>query len=128
MKTRVSRKTLIAAYAIAVCADLIQICFVPLLAEGFVSPFDDVLDVAVCLVLSRLIGFHLAFLPSFAIKLIPVVEAVPTWTLAVFIANRGLRTPVIDIPPVVDVPPVADVSTSGGESPAPNPPRQLKQP
>jgi hypothetical protein len=88
MKTNVSRSTLIAAYAIAICADLLQICLVPLFGEGIASPLDDFSDVAVCVILSWLIGFHVAFLPSFFIKLIPVVEIVPTWTLAVLIATR----------------------------------------
>lgn len=92
MKTNVSRSTLIAAYAIAICADLIQICLAPLLSEGFILPFNDFVDVVVCITLSCLIGFHIAFLPSFFIKLVPLVEIAPTWTLAVLIASRHLRT------------------------------------
>jgi hypothetical protein len=99
MKTNVSRSTLTRAYAVAICADLIQICFFPVLSEGFVSGFDDILDVIVCVVLSRLVGFHVAFLPSFLIKIVPLADSVPTWTLAVLIASRHLRAPV-----VVDVP------------------------
>lgn len=92
MKANVSRSTLIAAYAIAICADLIQICLAPLMSEGFAFPPNDILDVVVCVILSWLIGFHVAFLPSFFIKLVPLVEIAPTWTLAVLIASRHLRT------------------------------------
>jgi hypothetical protein len=91
MKANISRPTLIAAYAIAICADLIQICFAPFLSEGFILPFNDFSDVVVCVLLSWLLGFHVAFLPSFFIKLIPIVEIAPTWTLAVLIASRHLR-------------------------------------
>jgi hypothetical protein len=98
MKANVSRPTLIAAYVIGICADLIQVCLTPFLSEGFASPFNDVLDVVVCVILSRLIGFHVAFLPSFLIKLIPLVEIAPTWTLAVFISTRHLRAPIVDVP------------------------------
>ena len=98
MKTNVSRSTLVAAYAVAICADLVQICLAPLFSEGFASPFDDFSDVVVCLILTRLIGFHIAFLPSFLIKLVPLAESVPTWTLAVLIATRHLRAPVVDVP------------------------------
>lgn len=110
MKAIVSRSALITAYAVAICADLLQICLVPFFSEGFASPFDDFSDVVVCLILSRLIGFHFAFLPSFLIKLVPLVESVPTWTLAVLIASRHLRAPVVDVPSEVSSTP--DVSAN----------------
>ncbi|MGH7979513.1 MAG: hypothetical protein ACREE6_09060, partial [Limisphaerales bacterium] len=88
MKANVSRSTLIGAYAIAICADFLQIFLFPLFWDGIVSPLDDATDVLVCATLSYFIGFHVAFLPSFLIKLIPFVESVPTWTLSVFIATR----------------------------------------
>jgi hypothetical protein len=100
MKANVSRPTLIAAYAIAICADLIQICFAPFLSEGFILPFNDFSDVVVCVILSWLLGFHVAFLPSFFIKLVPVVEIAPTWTLAVLIASRHLRIKAVNGPSV----------------------------
>lgn len=117
MKTNVSRSTLIAAYAIAICADLIQICLFPLFVEGYLDPLDDISDVVVCLVLSRLIGFHIAFLPTFLIKVVPGVTIAPTWTLAVLIAGRNLRAPVT---PVIDVPSEvtkADVATNDEKPP-----------
>ena len=98
MKANVSRSTLTAAYAVAICADLLQICLFPLFAAGFPDPLDDISDVVVCLILSRLIGFHIAFLPSFLMKVIPGVTIAPTWTLAVIIATRNLRAPVVDVP------------------------------
>jgi hypothetical protein len=103
MKSNVSRSTLFLAYAIAICADFIQICLMPLFSEGFISPFDDFSDVIVCLILCRLIGFHVAFLPSFFIKLIPVVEIAPTWTIAVLIATRNLHAPAANTTAAVDV-------------------------
>lgn len=102
MKANVSRSTLIAAYMVAICADFLQICLFPFFSEGFISLLDDFSDVVVCLILSRLIGFHVAFLPSFLIKLIPVLESAPTWTLAVLIATRH-RVAANDKPEVVDV-------------------------
>ena len=71
------------AMLLALIADGLQIILFPLLGEGGLSPADDVLDVAVALILSRLIGWHWEFLPSFLTKLLPVVDAVPFWTLAV---------------------------------------------
>src|SRR5215469_6608612 len=102
MKPNVSRTTLIAAYMIAICADFLQICLFPFFSEGFISLLDDFSDVFVCIILSRLIGFHIAFVPSFLIKLIPIVETAPTWTIAVLIATRH-RVLGGDKPEVVDV-------------------------
>jgi hypothetical protein len=51
--------------------------------EGAASPADDVLDVGVAATLFYLLGWHWEFLPSFAAKLVPGVDLVPLWTLAV---------------------------------------------
>src|SRR5215469_9851395 len=71
------------AILVALLADGLQIILFPLFSEGALSPADDLLDVAVALILGRLIGWHWEFLPSFCTKLLPVVDAVPFWTLAV---------------------------------------------
>ncbi len=68
---------------LAMAADALQIVVFPLFAEGALSPADDLLDVAVGIVLVRLLGWHWEFLPSFAAKLIPGADLVPFWTLAV---------------------------------------------
>jgi hypothetical protein len=60
--------------------------------EGFVSPFDAVLDVIVAVVLTLLVGWHIAFIPSFIIKALPFADLAPTWTLAILIATRGRKT------------------------------------
>lgn len=96
MKANVSRSRLVAAYAIAICADFIQICLTPAFFEGAASPIDGPVDLVVCIILSWLIGFHVAFLPSFFIKLVPIVEIAPTWTVAVLIASRHLRIKSVD--------------------------------
>ena len=68
---------------LAVIADGLQIMLFPLFGEGALSPAEDVLDVAVALTLGRLIGWHWEFLPSFLTELVPGVDMVPFWTLAV---------------------------------------------
>lgn len=72
-----------AALLLALLADGLQIFLFPLFSEGALSPADDLLDVGVALILGRLIGWHWEFLPSFCTKLVPIVDAVPFWTLAV---------------------------------------------
>jgi hypothetical protein len=34
------------------------------------------------------VGWHLAFLPSFVVKVLPVADLAPTWTIAIFFATR----------------------------------------
>lgn len=71
------------ALVLAMVADAVQIIGFPLFAEGALSPVDDILDVVVAVALLRLIGWHWEFLPSFAAELVPGVDLVPFWTLAV---------------------------------------------
>ena len=71
------------AMVLAIVADGLQIALFPLFTEGLFSPADDVLDVIVAGVLVRLLGWHWEFLPSFCTKLLPGVDLVPFWTLAV---------------------------------------------
>jgi hypothetical protein len=71
------------ALILAVVADALQFILLPLFVEGAESPADDVLDVGVAAALFYLLGWHWEFLPSFAAKLVPGVDLVPLWTLAV---------------------------------------------
>jgi hypothetical protein len=77
------------AFLLAMGVDLVQWIALPLFMWGAASPANDALDVAIALVMTRLIGFHWAFLPTFVAELMPIVDLVPTWTLAVWIATRG---------------------------------------
>jgi hypothetical protein len=72
-----------AALILAMAADALQIFVLPLFAEGAFSPAEDVLDVVVAALLVHLVGWHWEFLPAFAAELVPGVDLVPFWTLAV---------------------------------------------
>lgn len=78
------------ALAIAVAADLVQLLLLPLLVEGGLSPLNDALDIVLAWTMVRLIGWHWAFLPSFLGRLVPVLDELPCWTLAV-LAVRAER-------------------------------------
>jgi hypothetical protein len=71
------------AMLLAIIADALQIIVFPLFVVGAESPADDVLDIGVGAVLIYLLGWHWEFLPSFVAKLVPGVDMVPFWTLAV---------------------------------------------
>ena len=72
------------AWLVAIAADVIQIVGLPFFAEGVLSPADTLLDVIVAAILTRLLGWHWAFLPGLIAELIPGLDLFPTWTAAVF--------------------------------------------
>ena len=83
------RSRVLAARIVGVAADATQLALIPLFMAGIVSPANDLIDVCVGIVLTRLVGWHWAFLPTFIAELVPFVDLVPSWTLAAFIATRG---------------------------------------
>jgi hypothetical protein len=72
-----------AAMALAILADALQIVVFPFFVEGALSPAEDILDFGVAAALVHLLGWHWEFLPSFFAKLVPGVDLVPFWTIAV---------------------------------------------
>jgi hypothetical protein len=91
-----------AALGLAALADVAQMIVFPLFVEGAASPADDILDVCMAGLLSWLLGWHWEFLPSFLAKLVPGVDLVPLWTLAVGNVYRRTKRAPIDAerPPV----------------------------
>jgi len=80
---------------LAIIADALQIVVFPLFVAGAASPADDVLDFAVGAVLVYLLGWHWEFLPSFFAKLVPGVDLVPFWTMAVANVYRKSKRVVV---------------------------------
>jgi hypothetical protein len=76
------------AWTVAIAADALQIVAFPLFAEGAMSPADSLLDLIVAFVMIRLLGWHWAFLPTAAAKLVPGADLFPTWTAAVWFVTR----------------------------------------
>ena len=68
---------------LAVIADALQIIIFPVFVAGAASPADDVLDFGIGAMMVHLLGWHWEFLPSFVAKLVPGVDLVPFWTMAV---------------------------------------------
>jgi hypothetical protein len=79
------------AMALAMVADALQIAVFPLFVEGALSPADDLLDFGIAAVLIQLLGWHWEFLPSFLAKLVPGVDLVPFWTMAVINVYRKTK-------------------------------------
>jgi hypothetical protein len=89
------------AFATAIIAD---ICQLPVNLSFFswglatlggtvpLEAIDTGIDVITALIVNRLIGFHWALLPTFAIELVPGLDAAPTWTACVaFVTMRRRR-------------------------------------
>jgi hypothetical protein len=75
------------ARAVALLVDLVQWGLLP----ASLTPLNGPIDVVAGLGMVALVGWHWAFLPTFLAELIPFVDLVPTWTLAVMFATRGRR-------------------------------------
>ncbi len=86
---------------LAVIADALQIVVFPLFVEGALSPADDILDLGIGAMMIHLLGWHWEFLPTFFAKLVPGMDLVPCWTIAVanvyrkskqiVVADEGVR-------------------------------------
>ena len=73
------------AFVVGVLADILQLPVSLSLLAGFVPAegLDAAIDVLAAVLVNWLLGFHWALVPSFALKLIPVVDVAPTWTACV---------------------------------------------
>ena len=84
------------ALSVAITADALQIIGLPLFASGGLSPADMAIDVAAAMILSKLLGWHWAFLPTAFAELIPAFDLFPTWTAAVlYVAWQRRSTRVV---------------------------------
>lgn len=88
------------AMLLAIVADALQLVVFPAFVEGALSPADDLLDFGVAAMMIKLLGWHWEFLPSFFAKLVPGVDLVPFWTLAVASVWRKAKSAAVvgDVP------------------------------
>ncbi len=84
------------AMFVALMADALQIAIFPAFVAGAFSPADDLVDLGVGAIMVNLLGWHWEFLPSFFAKLVPGVDLVPFWTIAVVNVWRKAKREVLD--------------------------------
>jgi hypothetical protein len=77
----------VAAYAVAVAVDAVQFLLGPFGWAGI----DEVLDAAAMVAMTRLLGFHPLFLPTFVLEFVPFTDMLPTWTGCVMLVVRARR-------------------------------------
>jgi hypothetical protein len=75
------------AWMLALAADFVQWVLFPVFAAG-VTPLNFGVDLIVAFLITRWMGWHLAFLPAFVTELVPIANVVPSWTLAMWIVTR----------------------------------------
>jgi hypothetical protein len=77
------------ARVLAISVDALQIVVFPIFFPGVLAPLNNVVDVVTGIAMVLLLGWHVAFLPTFLAELIPFVDLFPSWTLAVLFVTRG---------------------------------------
>ena len=97
------------ALGIAIAVDVVQI------AMQISGPFqifvDWPLDLLTAILMTALVGFHWAFLPTIFAEAVPWLDVVPTWTLAVLFATRARSEVAVESTPKDVTPP----TISGGK-------------
>jgi hypothetical protein len=96
------------AFAVAFISDGLQIFIVPMTGTGILAIPGEIIDIVVDVItagmLSLLLGFHPVLLPSFVIKAVPLIDAIPTWTACVtYLAWKRNRN-AADKPQTTDTP------------------------
>ena len=76
------------AWALAITVDFIQVVAMPFFVAGGAAPWNDAIDLLTGIAMVRLLGWHVAFVPTFVAELLPFVDLFPTWTVAVFVVSR----------------------------------------
>jgi len=100
-----TRRRIVAAFAVAVATDAIQM----LLGPFGITFADEVLDVIAMILAWRILGFHMLLLPTFALEILPIVDVLPTWTgcvgIVVAMRKREQAAAPPSLPPgrVIDV-------------------------
>jgi hypothetical protein len=81
------------AWIVALIADGIQILLLPFFIAGALSPATVLVDFVVAFIMTRLLGWHWAFLPTVVAELFPGFDLFPTWTAAILYVTWLRRTP-----------------------------------
>jgi hypothetical protein len=106
-KPKLARNRIMVAFAIAAIADALEfpISAVEITVVG--APSGElaafVLDCVVMGAMTKLLGFHWMFLPSFCVEVIPGLDLLPTWVGCVaFVVWQRKKAQAFQ-PPVVDI-------------------------
>ncbi len=100
-KPELTRRRIMAAFTVAVIADLLEIP-ITIAENGSLGALlipaeaaDVFVDCIVMAVMTKLLGFHWLFLPSFLVEVVPELDLLPTWVgcVAVVVWQRKKAAP-----------------------------------
>lgn len=121
-KPKLTRNQIIAAFAVAVVADILEFPITAAEATVVGAPAGElgacVLDTVVFGIMTRLLGFHWMFLPSFVVEVIPGLNMFPTWVgcVAFVVWKRKKEEAQPSLADVVDVHAVEDITAQPAPS------------
>jgi hypothetical protein len=127
-KPALTKKRIILAYVVAVTADVLEfpITAIENTVLGFIpGEFADfAVDTVVMGIMTRLLGFHWLFLPSFLLEAVPEVDLFPTWVGCVaYVVWQRKKEQGPPPPPII-----SEVKVQSSAPPAPKrlePPRDI---
>jgi hypothetical protein len=106
-KPKLTRNRIMAAYAIAVIADVLELPITAVEITVAGAPSGELaaffLDCIVMGAMTKLLGFHWMFLPSFCVEVIPGLDLLPTWVACVAFVVWQRKKERTSQPPVVDI-------------------------
>jgi hypothetical protein len=137
-KPKLTRNRIRAAYAIAVIADVLELPITAVEITVAGAPSGElaafVVDCIVMGAMTKLLGFHWTFMPSFCVEVIPGLDLLPTWVGCVAFVVWQRKKEWKSQPHVVDVQkaeivhePLRLLSSSASPPPLPQGPDAARQ-
>jgi hypothetical protein len=106
-KPKLTRRRIMVAFALAVIADVLEYPITAVEITIFGAPSGElaafVLDCVVMGAMTKLLGFHWMFLPSFCVEAIPGLDLLPTWVGCVAFVVWQRKKEQAQPLPVVDI-------------------------
>ena len=94
-----SRRRRAVALTVAILADAVQLVLWPTLAGRAASPFDDVLDAVVAVILLGTLGFSGRLALAIGMELVPGADLFPTWSAVVLTIPCSKKAEATSPPP-----------------------------
>jgi hypothetical protein len=92
-RPELTKNRILIAYAVAILADLIEFPItaaeVTVVAAPAAEGMAFVVDAIVFGIVTKLLGFHWLFLPSFLVEVVPGLDMLPTWVDCVFFCRAA---------------------------------------
>jgi hypothetical protein len=102
-KPILTKQRVVVAYSVAILADLIEFPIIAAEVTVVAAPAAEgvavVVDAIAFGVITKLLGFHWVFLPSFLVEVVPGLDMLPTWVGCVFFVVRQRKKEQVTVNP-----------------------------